>query len=92
MKIDSNYHAKLYGTTFVIVKQILLLFVTVCLLSATAGAAPLLKIAWLSGTETTSGPNINQSAGVALKWSSSSFDDVYFDHSLATAFVRSVSC
>ncbi len=79
---NSNNYAKLHGTTFVIVRQILLLFVTFCLLSGPVGAAPLLKIAWLSGTETTSGANINQGAAVALKWIGSSFDDAYFDHSL----------
>ena len=81
---------RFYRATFVVVTGIFLSFATFNLLSKAAHAAPLLKIAWLSGTQTVSGPNINQGAGAPLKWSSSSFDDSYFDHSPASSSERLV--
>ncbi len=85
MKVLGSQVTRLFETTFVTKIQIVFLCVALCFLSGRAVAAPMMKNAWLAATETTSGSNINAAAGVALKWSSATFDDTYFDHSLVSS-------
>jgi hypothetical protein len=40
-------------------------------------------IAWLTGTSTTFGKNLNQSTSYAMEWSSSDFDSTKYSHSLS---------